>query len=213
MSGQLNADKAFVFRIVHKNNMPYILTNGLHCRNSRAANSNYVNIGNVDLIDKRSRRLVQLQPGGTLNDYIPFYFTPYTPMLLNIKTGYNGVTKRPLSEIVILVSSLHKLRSIGAKFLFTDRHAYLSTARFFSEIANLDQIDWTILQRRDFRRDNEDLCKVERYQAETLVYGTLPIEGLVGILCYNNEVEAEVNEVIGIRDIELRAIAKPGWYV
>jgi len=44
---------------------------------------------NPDLIDKRSRRVVDVTPGGTLSDYVPFYFTPYSIMMLNVMTGYN----------------------------------------------------------------------------------------------------------------------------
>ena len=47
-------------------------------------------IGNPDLIDKRTHRIVPAPPGGTLSDYVPFYFTLYSPMLYNIKTGMEG---------------------------------------------------------------------------------------------------------------------------
>ena len=130
-AAKLNAENAFIFRIVHKDNIPWILTKGLHCRNSTVFDPHSVNIGNVDLIDKRSTRHVPIKPHGTLSDYVPFYFTPYTPMLLNIKTGYNGVTQRHPREIVILVSSIHRLKKQGVPVIFTERHAYLSTANFY----------------------------------------------------------------------------------
>ena len=68
----------------------------MHCRNSTIRDPNFVPIGNADLIDKRHTRQVRCPPGGTLSDYVPFYFTPFTPMLLNIKTGFNGVRQRSL---------------------------------------------------------------------------------------------------------------------
>src|SRR5680860_1102219 len=109
MSSDLNPQKALIFRIVHRETLRWILDNGLHCRNSDVIDPRYVGIGNPELIDKRSHRLVPCQPGGTLSDYIPFYFTPFSPMMLNIKTGYGGIQKRQNGEIVILVSSLHRL--------------------------------------------------------------------------------------------------------
>jgi hypothetical protein len=75
------------------------------------------------LIGKRARRRVPIPPGGTLADYIPFYFTPRSPMLLNIKTGYNGIVRRPNQEIAILVSSCQAMNHNGVSMLFTDRHA------------------------------------------------------------------------------------------
>ena len=52
---------------------------------------------------------------------MPFYFTPFSPMLYNIKTGYNGIKQRPMNEIVIFVSSLRLLEGRGIPFVFSDR--------------------------------------------------------------------------------------------
>src|SRR5271154_6622175 len=95
----LTPEKAFIFRITHIANVPWILRNGLHCANSDVSDPNYVQIGNADLIAKRTQRRVPLPPGGSFSDYVPFYFTPASPMLLNIKTGFNGVTIRPMQDI------------------------------------------------------------------------------------------------------------------
>lgn len=48
------------------------------------------------------------------------------------------------------------------------RDAYLAWADFYTDLAHLDQIDWRVLQYRDFRRDDNDLGKTDRYQAEAL---------------------------------------------
>jgi hypothetical protein len=57
-------------------------------------------------------------PGGTLSDYIPFYFTPYSIMMYNIRTGY-GVKQVPNEDIVIFVSSLPHVVAQGLRFVFT----------------------------------------------------------------------------------------------
>ena len=87
MSNDLTAQKALIFRITHRDNVRWMLRNGLHCRNSAKRDPRFVSIGNQELIDKRNERQVPVAPGGTLSDYVPFYFTPFSPMLLNIKTG------------------------------------------------------------------------------------------------------------------------------
>ena len=149
----LTPEKALIFRIVHRDNVPWILENGLHCKNSKLLDPNFVEIGNKDLISRRDRHPVRRPPGGTLSDYIPFYFTPFSPMLFNIRTGWGGIRQRNNDEIVIMVSSLRTLRAENVPFLFTDRHAYLVAAQFYSDLAHLDQIDWDMLQRRDFSFD------------------------------------------------------------
>lgn len=208
----LTPERALIFRIVHRNNVPWILENGMHCRNSNVLDPAYVSIGNRELIDKRNRHPVPCPPGGTLGDYVPFYFTPFSPMLLNIKTGWGGIEKRSNSEIVIFVSSLEKLREHGLTFVFTDRHAYLEAARFFSDASHLSELDWDLLQRRDFKRDPEDPGKFERYQAEALVYGALPCPCLLGIACYDDIARAEIAQLAADLKLDLKVVARRGWY-
>ncbi|OHC69486.1 MAG: hypothetical protein A3H93_07195 [Rhodocyclales bacterium RIFCSPLOWO2_02_FULL_63_24] len=208
----LNPEKALIWRIVHRDNVPWILDNGVHCRNSTVYDPNYVEIGNPDLIDKRAHRDVRVGPGGTLSDYVPFYFTPFSPMMYNIKTGYGGIRKRSNEEIVILVSSLHRVHKMGLPCVFTDRHAYPPLARYFDDLDQLEAIDWALIQRRDFQRNPDDPEKVERYQAEALVYKQLPIKGLMGIVCYNAQIKSKIDDDVTKRGLQLDVRAMPGWY-
>lgn len=212
MSRNLNPQKALIFRIVHRDNVPWVLDNGLHCRNSDVSDPSYINIGNSELIDKRSRRMVPCQPGGTLSDYIPFYFTPFSPMLLNIKTGYGGIPKRSNGEIVLLVSSLHRLKEQNVQYLFADRHAYLQAAQFYAGLDDLNRIDWALLQQRDFRRDPDHPEKFERYQAEALVYRHLPLNALLGIVVHDRAVAEQLQAELSKRGLTLTVVVKPGWY-
>ncbi len=212
MSRDLNPAKALIFRIMHRNNVSWMLDHGVHCRNSNQLDPNYVNIGNAELIEKRHRHPVRHAIGGTLGDYVPFYFTPFSPMMYNIKTGWNGIGQRRNDEIVILVSSLHRVRELRLPFLFTDMHAYLMAASFYSDLADLDKIDWDILQRRDFQKDLNDLGKVERYQAEALIREAMPLEGLLGIVCYNTDVESQLRVETTKRGLAPMIRVQPNWY-
>jgi hypothetical protein len=209
----LSPEKALIFRITHIGNVPWILRNGLHCSSSPVSDPNYVQIGNSDLIARRSARIVPVPPGGTLSDYIPFYFTPYSPMLLNIKTGFNGVTRRTMDEIAILVSSLREIHKQGIQFVFTDRHAYLQTAEFHNDLDELDCIDWRGLQARDFKRDPEDPGKVERYQAEALIHRHVPVTAIEGIICYRMAQQTKIETDCGNLKLATKVLCRPGWYL
>ena len=209
MSG-LTREKALIFRITHIDNIPWIIEHGIHCRNSETFDPNYVNIGNEEIINRRAVRQVPIHPGGVLSDYVPFYFTPFSPMLLNIKTGWQGLHQRPMSEIVICVTSLHLLAEQEIPFVFTDRHAGLEVAQFFDNLDSLSEIDWNILRNQDFKRDPNDLGKVERYQAEALIHNQLPLNSLKGFVCYGSEQKAQLESEMG--DCGAKILVKPSWY-
>lgn len=210
IADKLNAEKALIFRIVHRDNLPWILAHGVHARNGTVCPT-YRNIGNPDLIGKRATRQVPVEPGGTLNDYVSFYFTPYSIMLYNIHTGY-GVNRVPNEDILIFVASLHDIAEKGLKFVFTNQHAYPVIAEYYNDLSKLNQVDWPLLQSRNFKHDPDDPGKKERYQAEALVWRHVPISALLGVCCYTRAAEAIIQTELDKCNVKLRTLVKTGWY-
>jgi ssDNA thymidine ADP-ribosyltransferase, DarT len=206
----LNPEKALIFRIVHKDNVGKVLQAGCQCRSSAGEQTAYVEIGNQELIQRRTLRIVPCAPGGTLSDYVPFYFTPYSPMLYNIKTGF-GVPQKPLKDIVLLVSSLRRMEEMRIPFVFSDRHAYLKTAQFSNDLADLNRIIWPVLQVRDFKRD--DLDKFEKYQAEALVHQHVPVSALIGIACYDDESRDHVMHLAADCGATVKIVTQRSWFL
>lgn len=209
MSKELTPEKALIFRIAHIDNVELILRNGMKCRNF-GSDEDYTQIGNPELIERRLHRAVPCELGGTLGDYVPFYFTPFSPMLYNIHTGYGGIRQRSNEEIVIFASSLHKLVEEGVSFVFCDRHAYLKYANFSSDLGNLGLIDWDALQRRDFTRS--DPMRFERYQAEALVHKEVPVRALLGAATYNDKARERIRAIAEEQGVAMKVLKKSGWY-
>lgn len=208
----LNQEKALIWRIVHRANLPWILDHGLHCGNGLRQSPDWVSIGNPDLTEKRGRHAVPIAPFGYLNDYVPFYFTPFSVMMKNIHSGWAGIQRRSNDEILILVSSLHRMSELGLPFVFTDSHAYYQWANYYRDLDDLQHIDWPLLQQRDFKRDADDPAKIERYQAEALIYQHCPVDALLGIMCYTPALQQSIAQQIQLRGLELKVHARPGWY-
>lgn len=209
---ELDAQEARVFRITHIANVGWLLRNGLHCRSSDHTDPDFVGIGNPELIERRDSRRVPIPPKGTLSDYIPFYFTPHSMMMYNITTGYGGIRKCVNSDIVILVVRLRHVVQHGVSVVFTDRHAYLRTARFFASMDDLDEIDWALLQTRDFKRDPDDPEKTDRYQAEALVHRHLPVERLAGIICHGEKEMKQLERDLRVANARIKVAAVPSCY-
>lgn len=207
----LNPQKGFIWRIVHIKNLPWIFDNGLHCGNSPIKAEKWHSIGNAELIRKRAERPVPAGPKGFLNDYVPFYFTPFSPMLLNIHTG-RGVQKQPMEDIVFLVSTVYKIKEHPLQYVFTDCHAYCEWAKFYTDLKDLNQIDWPIIQQRNFSRDPNNIGKTERYQAEFLVHQSCPISAIMGIICYSDTIKERIENLVNSHGVSLRVLSRRRWY-
>ena len=97
--------------------------------------------------------------------------------------------------------------------LFTDRHAYTATATWSANVDDLaDMIDWDILRRHDFARSDSYPDKMERYQAEALVYRHVPVGALLGIGCVSEAVKSAIEAKIDCARIALNVYVRPTWY-
>ncbi len=208
----LNAEKALIFRITHIDNVPWILDHGLHCRTSKVRDPNFREIGNRDLIEKRLDHPVPCVSGKTLSDYVPFYFTPWSPMQMNIVTGYRDTPQTPASEIVFLVSSIPKLDEHALAYVLTDRHAYMQAAEFSTDASGLAKVDWPLLQSKDFKRSDADPGKVERYQAEALVHRHVPVDALIGLAVRDVAAEKRLEAALAQRKLALQLAVRAEWY-
>lgn len=204
-------ERALIFRITHYNNLRWILKNGLRSKSNSLADPNFVEIGRREIISRRNSRAVDKSPGGVLADYVPFYFNCRTPMLLNIKSGWQGLQQRPMAEIVILVGSLRK---IAAKFpcVFSDRNATLEIARFYNDLDALSILPWDLWRDNDFKRDDNRPDKIERYMAEALVHDCLPASELEAIVAYSEKQQVEIEDWVKSAGLTVRVLSKPGWY-
>ncbi|HLF13090.1 MAG TPA: DarT ssDNA thymidine ADP-ribosyltransferase family protein [Gammaproteobacteria bacterium] len=85
-------------------------------------------------------------------------------------------------------------------------------AEYYNELARLDQVDWPLLRSRNFRRDPDDPDKFARYEAEALVHQHLPLDGLLGLVCYNMPTKTLIDGQVAERNLSLDVKALPGWY-
>jgi len=208
----LSAEQALIFRITHRDNVPHILANGLHCQSSPTVNPDFVPIGHPDIMDRRKARQVITDPGGTLADYVPFYFTPCTPMLYNIVTGHLGIRRRTKAEIVVIVSSLELLERAALDYIIVDRNATLMAATMAAGRSLVPTLQWEDWRTRNFKRDFDDPTRFERYQAEALVHRVLPTAAISSIITYDKLTQGAVSEAVSQACLDLPAYVQPSWY-
>lgn len=181
----------YAFRITHIDNIPHIVRCGLVRADSPLRDENYVSIGDRQVIDLRGKRIVK---GYRLNDYVPFYLGPRSPMLYVIQHGYNGVKRVEPEKIVYCVVRLDDLINDDINCIFTDGHALSALTSYYTKdkLPQIDQIikfddvyssQWNI---------EEDIDLKRRKEAELLVNCDLPALYVRGYVVYNKEAKDQL---------------------
>ncbi len=199
-----------VYRIVHIDNVEYLLTKGMFHRYHPKADPDYINIGDSNLIEQRNTYHVGINPpNGLLGDYVPFYFGPLSPMLLNISTGYRGITKRSQSEIAYIVCNFNDVVAKCTTWCFTDGHAKNAITCFYNQQSDLDKIDWNIVFERFWKNTEEDYDKMRRKQAEFLVQHHVPASCIAGIIVYNEQAKEIIDNIVCIVGLNIPIVINP----
>lgn len=185
-----------VFRMIHIDNIPHILQNGITHRNSPKANSNYVSIGDDSLIDARSAKNIKTANGNTicLGDFIPFYFWVKMPMLYIIQNGYHNVVKRTPEEIIYIVCSVEDLANNYEEIYFSDGHANSAFSTLYDKTHLCDLpnvLDWNAIKATFW--DGEDKRDLKRRkEAEFLVKEDVSPQQITTFGCYSESAKQKL---------------------
>ncbi len=204
-----NLSNIYLYRMTHIENIPHILQHGITHSSSANANPNFVPIGDGSLIATRNNFL--LNNDRRLGEYIPFYFGVRTPMLYVVQNGFNMVAPTPAENIVYCVTSVQKIIDLHLDFVFTDGHAVdgFSTQYTPADLQNIDTIlDKNAINAR-YWRDENDLDRKRRKEAEFLVLGGIAQEAILGFITYS---ESAKNKVIALGADMAKVHIKSDYY-
>ncbi len=201
--------KIYLYRMTHIENIPHILQHGITHSSQANANPNFVPIGDASLITTRNNFL--LNNDRRLGEYIPFYFGVRTPMLYVVQNGFNMVAPTPAENIVYCVTSVQKIIDLHLDFVFTDGHAVdgFSTQYTPADLQNIDTLlDKNAINAR-YWRDENDLDRKRRKEAEFLVLGGIAQEAILGFITYS---ESAKNKVIAFGADMAKVHIKSDYY-
>ena len=182
----------FLFHITHVRNLADIVTHGLKSHNRAHAEHSPVDISNLDVNARRSRReSVWSKP---LHDYVPLYFRARGPML--VAQGDRQ------SELAVLYLTSALMRRPGV--VFTDGNAAADATTFFTRIEDLDKLDWECI-RADYWTEFHDGKRTRC--AEVLVPDQISFDNVCRIVVQNYR----ASEVVGTAT-SIRTDVKPEWF-
>jgi len=203
----------YVYRILHIDNLRWQLAHGLQCRSSAIVDPEFIDIGAKTVIDRRHEKQLPVTGSPHLSDFVPWYFGVNSVMLLNLLTGWKGVSKFAPGEIIHLVSSLEKLEAAGKRLVIADRNAAIAVAEFFeANVSWRDRLDWQAIRSDDFKKRPDDPGRFERRQAECLVHGCVEVSLLEGICCANDASKLKIQAICKAAGANLRVAVRPQYY-
>lgn len=204
-----------IYHITHVQNLPGVISaGGIWCDRLRAAHTpEAISIAHQHIKDRRARKVVPLAAGGTLADYVPFYFAPRSPMLFTIKQGNVAGRTGGQQPIVHLVSSVEAAVGLDRAWAFTDGHADMALSDFFDDLTALPQaVDWEIMRATYWNDTAEDNDRKRRRQAEFLVHEFFPWTAIRVVGVYNDAMRAEVELALNRSGHKPEIVVKRGWY-
>jgi hypothetical protein len=179
-------EKIWLYRIIHIDNLDYILKNGIYTSESPNFDPDFKSIGDPSLINYRKNISACDPPGGYLSEYIPFYFGPRSPMLFQIAKGYEDIPKHPQEDIIYLITSFNQVKLHQLEYFFTDGNARSETANKYNNEHNFQSLDWTTIYGTYWKSDETDLLRKQKKQSEFLVKNYVPITCIEYIGVYND---------------------------
>jgi hypothetical protein len=171
-----------------------------------------VNIAHTDLKAKRAATQVPAGSGGTLDEYVPFYFAPRSPMLYSIFSGYVQGYVGGQSRVVHLVADCESVSTEGLPFAFSDGHGIVAFSHFYDDLDDLDKIDWEVMPLTWWNDTQQDPDRKRRRQAEFLVKGTFPWSLVTEIGVIDTSVKETVEGIIATADHRPSVVVHRNWY-
>ncbi|MCT1538767.1 MULTISPECIES: type II toxin-antitoxin system toxin DNA ADP-ribosyl transferase DarT [Lysinibacillus] len=203
-----------IYRIMHYENLHQLIKNkGQYSRNNmREENIRYRDISNNNIQSTREDIIVPQPPYQTLHDYVPFYFTNRSPMLYACATGFASSYDEGQEPIIYLVSNTDLIIKNDVDFVFTDGQANSNGTYFYKDIADLDNIDWDLIESWSWRNTDEDNDRKRRKQAEFLVHEFFSNELIVEIVVNNNNIAEIIEDILRDANIQIPVYVRENWY-
>lgn len=211
--------KALIMHFTHIDNIPSILAAGRLVAESEATAAGLVvDVGDAAVKARRRAIRVGCGPGGSVADYVPFYFAPRSPMMFRIardhRDGVQGRYQDGDDPLVYLVSSVERVGVTGLPWVASDGNCATAVTRFTTRQHELaTHVDWTVMTQTMWDDTPEDPDRMRRRMAEFLVHRECPLSIMLGYVVRTEERRAQL-----VRALTSGGVAgpyvdvRPSWY-
>ena len=203
-----------VYRFMHIDNLSVILDRGgMHAPNyTPEGEYGYRVIHNVDIQKVRRQRPIPCGPGGTVHDYVAFYFGPRSPMLFQLHTGRVEGYDEGQEPLIYTVSTVEEIVEANLDSVFSDGHGIAAFTQWFDDLDDLDKVDWDMAYADYWADTVEDMDRQRRKQAEFLVHRFCPWKVIQRIGVLNDAVKKKVERILERHNVSTPVEVRRQWY-
>ena len=140
-------------------------------------------VGDPEFLRRRQRQPMPEGFLGTVSAYTPLSITPATRSAYAASTGYN-TSKIPRSELVVIAIDIEGLNRYGLRPLASDRSPLAAGCLVSDDLQSLDAVPWDKVRGRSLRKDDDHS---RGYDAEFLVWNSVPLAGVAELVCPDAE--------------------------
>lgn len=205
-----------ILRFTHVDNLQTIIRRGgLHAPNYVPGDGlAYRFCHSAEVQGTRADVAIPTGSGGTIHDYVPFYFGYLSPMMLNLKTGRVEGYREGQDPLIYLVSSAQAIEAAGIKFVYSDGHGLASYTEWFDDLSELGKVDWSVVYQRYWRGDINDMDRQRKKQAEFLVHQCCPWSLIQEIVVIDPAMQQRVGAIQAAFPADQRRVVRVdrNWY-
>lgn len=205
-----------LYHFTHIDHLDSVVRDGL-VSDSQAQRSALIQheAGDHAIKERRRRAQVPVGAGGTVCDYVPFYFAPKSPMLFRISKGGVSTFGKDQSELIYLASTVERLNDLGLPIVVTDRNAATRVAAFSDDVATWRAdgfVDWDLMDSVWWNDTADYPDRMERRMAECLVHDRVPWEAILAVGTIDEQKAAIVNQRLDNVIDPPKILVKRDWY-
>jgi len=203
-----------IYRLMHIDNLDVCLQRGgMHAPNMTPQDGlEYRAIHNIEIQNRRHQRPIPCGPRGTIHDYVPFYFGPRSPMLLQLHTGQVAGYDEGQTPLIYAVSMVEAVVHKGLGFAFSDGHGIAFFTDWYDDVADLDKVDWKAVYARQWNDTLDDPDRQRRKQAEFLVHSFLPWSLVTEVAVVNETMKERALNIITSNGVLTPVTVRGQWY-
>jgi hypothetical protein len=207
-----------IAHFTHLDNLVSIAARGaLTCDRQAQKGQLVTEVGDPEIKASRRNRVVPVAPGGSVGDYVPFYYAPRSPMMYRIacdcRDSNSGRYQGGDRKLVFLCSTVGAIANSGLVWVATDGNAAAEISRFSTNLEEVEQmIDWPLMSAQMWHNTSEDQDRQRRRMAELLVHREMALSLVNEVAAYSDEEASKAAVALGGHVLAQSVVVRPSWY-